>query len=98
MDNKVYILEHSICEECKADKLHDIVGVFKTEEGALKKFNRIKEGIKNGTAHYFKDTEVEEVESVLFNDYTACATYKWVAEDGATMYSKFYVFGEILRD
>lgn len=96
--DKVYILEHCICEEYKSDCLHFILGVFKTEEGALKEFNNIKEGIKDGTAHYFKDTEVEEVESPTFDKYVAFATYKWIAEDGATMYTKFGVFEEILKD
>ena len=96
--DKVYILEHCICEEYKSDCLHFIVGAFKTKEGALKEFNNIKEGIKDGTAHYFKDTEVEEVESPTFDKYVAFATYKWIAEDGATMYTKFYITEHTTKD
>jgi hypothetical protein len=96
--DKIFILQHCICEAYNGDFYHNVLGAFKTKEGALKEFEGIKKGIKDGTAHYFKDTEVEEVESPTFDKYVAFATYKWIAEDGATMYTKFGVFEQTLRD
>jgi len=96
--DKIFILQHCICEAYNGDFYHNVLGAFKTKEGALKEFDGIKKGIKDGTAHYFKGIEVKEVESELFSKYIAYATYEWVAEDGATMYTKFGVFEQTLRD
>jgi hypothetical protein len=96
--DKVFILHHCINEAYETNFLHNIEDTFKSKEGALKAFNDIKEGIKNGTAHYFKDTEVEEVDSPLSDRYVAYATYEWIAEDGATMYTKFYITEHTPKD
>lgn len=54
---KVYLVEHSICEAFKSDIFHEVEKVFDSEEKAYRFRDDIIDGVNNGTSKYFTNGE-----------------------------------------
>lgn len=97
---KVYLVEHSICEAFKSDSFHEIEKVFDSEEKAYNYLHDIINGVNNKTSKYFTDREygwtypkLRDNCPVMFADWMLC--YEWKAPETDTLYFSKWIIKEM---